>query len=784
MDLTRACWYTSRGGKLDERVAEVMAGRVRHAHWVPILLFVGVGIFITASCGGDNETASSANAAGQVSDGTDVVAGTEAMSDVGQAQTERFPLDPANDLIRWPDRAPTPGLATLPTTIAPTAPLARGQARAAVMSTGDTGFSSAESNCLVDDYRLENGRVLVCIQGRRSFSPLTENGGQIIDARRRTANHRDGIGQILVAPELGEVDIRHMGIVRDGRDGQEAIIRVEGYARGMRLLQGLVPNTFVPPEIMVITEYRLGPNDDHVQLLTWVVGDETYDLDFRLYDLLLFGGQSLLASWPSEGLTRNLTAAQDDHSAYAFESLDGTFDDYFLIRELIPAMAAEHRVVRIRGYDAHLYARRLIIGDRDIESVRQTSDGAGTLIVDGEEGTRILITDDAEAEVTRGLLDEDGQRAFKLQPGSYVVTTVGFSGGDVRRTVDVGITEQSIRLEQPRPASLTVRIIDEATGSPIAGRLNLVGVDQRLVNIVDEAVIELPAGEWTATLTHGWHFTVAQASWSLEAGQSVTWLAELSEVLPTPGWASGEFHQHASPSIDSERPVDELIRANMAEGIDFMVPSDHDVIYDYAQRVGQLGYEGRLGTPLTGVEVSPTYAHMGAYGLPYDPKKAAGGAPAFGVKEGQFWRTMEMPELVSWVRKNGARLVQLNHPRGSQSYFKHVNYEPNIDIDRLDPKLWTGDFDAIEIFNGQRDFCRVFQDWMGLLNQGVRLTAIGNSDTHRNGVVPGYPRNYIPTMASDSRRHSTDEVVTALKTGMVTIGGGHSWIFQTGPIQE
>ncbi|MEE2789327.1 MAG: CehA/McbA family metallohydrolase [Myxococcota bacterium] len=747
-----------------------------------LMVAFAVCVLLGVSCGGEdaesvptsNESVGAEPEAGQPSGGQGTIGGR-------QADTRLFPLDPATGQIRWPGDGPTPGLATLETRVAPNTPLTRGQARALRLNTGDTGFSSASSRCLLDDYRLENERVLVCIQGRRSFSPLTENGGQIIDARRRAAGYQDGMSQLIIAPEVGEVDIRHMGIVADGSEGGDAVIRVEGIARGMRLLQGLVPNTFVPPALSVITEYRLAPDDDRVRIYTWVVGDDSYDIDFRLYDFLLFSGQSTLISWPPELFTREWIAAEDAGSAYSFQSLDGTFDDFLLVQELIPAIAAEHRSVRVRGFDAHLYARVLRIGERDIESARPPIEPAVQLTVVGRSGTRISIADDTASPLTRGYLNAEGQRTFRLQPGQYTVSTQGYGGGDVTVVVDIGDMDQQLLLAQSEPATLTIKIIDEATGQPMAGRLNLTGPDNRLVNIVDDLTLELPAGDWSGTVTHGWHFSVEQQAWSLSAGESAIWTVALREVLPTPGWASGEFHQHASPSIDSERPVDELIRANLAEGVDFMVPSDHDVLFDYGQRVAQLGYEERIGTPLTGVEVSPTYAHMGAYGLPYDPKKPAGGAPAFGTKEDAFWRTMEMPELVDWVRKNGARLVQLNHPRGSQSYFEHVDYEPDVDVSGLDPKRWTANFDAIEIFNGQRDFCRVFQDWMGLLNQGIRMTALGNSDTHRPDVTPGYPRNYLPTVSQDPRQVTADEVVTAIKDGIVTIGGGAFMDFPDGP---
>ena len=49
-----------------------------------------------------------------------------------------------------------------------------------------------------------------------------------------------------------------------------------------------------------------------------------------------------------------------------------------------------------------------------------------------------------------------------------------------------------------------------------------------------------------------------------------------------------------------------------------------------------------------------------------------------------------MPELVKWVRDNGAEFIQVNHPRGSQSV--GYAYNSGDDIEALDTKKWTPDF--------------------------------------------------------------------------------------------
>jgi hypothetical protein len=185
----------------------------------------------------------------------------------------------------------------------------------------------------------------------------------------------------------------------------------------------------------------------------------------------------------------------------------------------------------------------------------------------------------------------------------------------------------------------------------------------------------------------------------------------------------------------------------------------------------RMGLDDRLGAPLTGQEISPLYTHMGAYGMVHDPYAGAGGAVIIPVKEDGEWRVRTVPELIEDARSRGARAIQINHPRASQGYFDHVGYHAHVPIDTLDHSEFSPDFDSIEVYNGGSEFCQVLNDWMGLLNQGHRSTAVGNSDTHSRDRAPGYPRNYIPTLAGDPTQVTADEIISSLVDGTLTVGG-------------
>lgn len=138
-------------------------------------------------------------------------------------------------------------------------------------------------------------------------------------------------------------------------------------------------------------------------------------------------------------------------------------------------------------------------------------------------------------------------------------------------------------------------------------------------------------------------------------------------------------------------------------------------------------------------------------------------------------------ELVEDARARGATVIQMNHPRDTSGWFNTVGYAPEIPVEALDSPNWTTDFETVEVYNGQTDFCQVLADWLGLLNQGLRITAVGNSDTHGESRAPGYPRNYVRTAGAAAHEVTGAEVTTALREGRSIVTGGAVLDFPFGP---
>jgi hypothetical protein len=242
----------------------------------------------------------------------------------------------------------------------------------------------------------------------------------------------------------------------------------------------------------------------------------------------------------------------------------------------------------------------------------------------------------------------------------------------------------------------------------------------------------------------------------------------LERVVPTPGFVSGEFHQHATASLDSDVAVADRVLSNVAEGVDFAVSSDHDIVTDFGPVIEELGVRDLIAS-LTGTEVSPVWGHFGAYPMtPSVERTGRGALPLAYLRDdgslGWWEATSEMfPKLRD---EYGARLIQVNHGRdGGSAYFSSFGWDRAQPIEGLD-EGFSLDFDSMEVLNGED--CEQMQDWFALLNQGKRVIGVGNSDTHSVGKPPGYPRNYIP-WSGEVQGLTGDQIVDGVLGGDVVV---------------
>ncbi|MCS6797362.1 MAG: hypothetical protein NZ898_02335 [Myxococcota bacterium] len=349
-------------------------------------------------------------------------------------------------------------------------------------------------------------------------------------------------------------------------------------------------------------------------------------------------------------------------------------------------------------------------------------------------------------------------------------------GGSVEPggTLDLGV------LDVPELPVVSVSVRERTASGPVGlpARVTVVGVDGTptpqlgpdggpspslnlaLTDGFGELELRLPEGRYDVYATHGQRYTVARRRIDVgAAGGSVELELVRLDVVP-PDMLTADFHVHGAASFDSSLPDRDRLLSYLAEGVDVVVSTEHDVVHDYADALAALEAElppTRRGAlrAFVGVEVTNsvphgafpnTIGHYNAYPLAVVSGARAGGAPDDEyVEPGALY-----DRIRALVGPAGTPLVQLNHGRSIRAgvvwlgYFDSCGFDPTEAIVAAHP-CWSGvsaagtrpwDIDAMEVLNGVADatYINNLRDWLAVLRQapGGRLpVATANSDSHR-----------------------------------------------------
>lgn len=321
---------------------------------------------------------------------------------------------------------------------------------------------------------------------------------------------------------------------------------------------------------------------------------------------------------------------------------------------------------------------------------------------------------------------------------------------------------------------------------------------------------EARPGPYQVFISRGPEYSVSVAPVELRAGETVVVAAILERVVDTHGYVSGDFHVHSQASPDSAAWTKPRLIDAAAEGLELLVSTDHNYIVDYAPTIAALDLSQWL-TSIVGIELTTLeMGHFNAYPLRYQIGPPTHGAPSW------FKRTPQ--ELFDSLRGLGDErtIVQVNHPRDTiMGYFNQYRFDHETLVAAGQQGLiapnpethpeylaanFSLDFDAIEILNGERldllhdfrvpavlpppplpeeippagellrnndgtiAFPGTVEDWLALLETGVVLTGMANSDSHRlRRAEIGYPRTYIAVADDSAGRFSADDVVAGVK---------------------
>ena len=349
-------------------------------------------------------------------------------------------------------------------------------------------------------------------------------------------------------------------------------------------------------------------------------------------------------------------------------------------------------------------------------------------------------------------------------------------------------TQAELKLDVSPGGEIRVRIIDGDTNQPIVARLIVKGIegtvdpsfgpDYRasgagpLMDVLEgEIATPLPAGKYRVAATKGFEWSIDAEAVEVQSGHTRTIDLALRHVVPTPGVVGCDLHVHARPSFDSPVTAEDRVLSLVSAGVDFAVPTEHNIVGDYTGPLEVLRLSKQLAH-VTGVEVTtynPRFGHFGVFPYPstagIPPFKGATAASVFaGAKRG-----------------DATRVLQVNHPRlpSGIGYFHVVGFDSKVG--RVPAGMRT-DFDTLEVYNGYDLATRarvdqVLDDWFALLNLGKHIWATGSSDSHRIQYQwAGYPR----TMALVDAKAAGDggqpienaAVVAAIKKGHTFVTSG------------
>jgi hypothetical protein len=322
------------------------------------------------------------------------------------------------------------------------------------------------------------------------------------------------------------------------------------------------------------------------------------------------------------------------------------------------------------------------------------------------------------------------------------------------------------------PARILVRGID-GTPDPDWGEDPDDGASLNVIHVDRDGERAIAPGRYRVTVTRGFEYTMQESDVTASPGETRMIDAELERVVDTRGWIAADLHVHALPSPDAPTRLRDRVRALAAAGVEVAVATDHNAITDYEPAIRERGLEKWL-TSIPGDEVTTRgvlFGHFNVFPL------APGSEPI-------AFDAIAPPALVLAARaappNDRAKVVQMNHPRmGSIGYLELTRFDGrDVSAWRASSPLIQSEFDAMEVFNGD-DYARpdeverVLLDWFALLEAGVRMTATGNSDSHKLTYHEcGVPRNLVQLDDDDPARLDATRFIDSIRRGHVVVSSG------------
>jgi len=703
-------------------------------------------------------------------------------------------------------------------------PLAAGKAVAGKIARAEDVPTGVKSPVQVGDIMLRNAHVVFVIEntgggtGFRSdgYNPF---GGEIVFADRWVGDGPSGanlMGELFYGLGIQLIDPATVTVMKDGSDGGDAVVRVTGELRAMPLFDEGLGSLLDPRPFggQMYIDYSLGPDDEHLQVTYHV--RNTYNKLMRI-NMPIYGGimgDGLKAMTPESGFDNS--GFKDSHDLYGYVgraigygALDGKGGQLRFILEESQIIAAslsesielpacaEVEVPALKIAVAPGGAEALLAVARKVRGESEPARLTGTVTTDGTTPVakaRVHVATAGGTFVTSALTAADGTYAAGLAPGAYKVTVVG-DGRDPVGPHDVTMAAGDQVYDVTLPGAGTFRYtVKDGEAAPIPAKLIITrksgpaappamfgedahpgGAYLYVFETDGDGEVTLPAGAYDVSASRGFWYEKEKQDVTVAAGAAAEADFVLAKSVDTTGYWCGDFHQHSFYSPDSWPMPAQVVAANVAEGLDIIVSTDHDWIQDWQPDIEALGLDD-IAVGIPGDEITTyVYGHFNAFPLAADPSA---------WNRGSIVHYYKSPaEMFAEALANPLHpVLQINHPRstGIGGYFSAVGLDP-VTCQSTKPEWWSDLWNAIEVFNGSdfrenestADDKKSVGDWFGLLNCGYRFTTTGNSDGHDlvRGTR-GYPRNCLEMSETSPGDITYESFLAAFKALKVVVSGG------------
>lgn len=704
--------------------------------------------------------------------------------------------------------------AATPLTV-PAGAVRAGRLAMADLPTDRTGLSTWKAG----DYVLANERIAVMIEAARPSSLYDPWGGMPVGVARMESGRMTapadfnefifGLGRYTVATDS-------VTVLRDGTQGQSAIIRASGPMRPIPFIEefgrALAPTDYM--DVRAAIDYELAPGAEHVDV--YATFDTTNESGYSVRLLLnaFFQGYRMERFFPGAGFLRTGEAGntpatatigwvEEGATSYAWQHPTGQFTTFLSVSGFDAFNAPPLTLAGCTQTRVHL--GRLIVGGPGLDGLQQTlARRAGTRLREirgtvsdamsvGAMGVNIHATSpDRMAYYSRTTTDSMGNFTLHVPEGQMVQLTASRQGDAMAAPVTVGPNETTATVRLMPTGTVRVLATENPSSQPLPVRVQLIPTgtttlptlppnfgepslhDGRLYEEFPTggvAVMRAPPGQYRLVVSRGFEYELYDQPVTVTAGMAVNAAVPLRRVVDTANVMCGDFHIHTNRSPDSRDSARYKLASAAADGLEIAVRSEHEYVAEFAPLVQEMGID-RWVYGLTSLELTTfVWGHFGVFPLQVNPMQPNGGAVN--------WAGRLPPAVFAEVRaRPEAPAIVVNHPRTAGLGFGYVTvagYNPATGMAER-PEYWDDRLSTFEFFNDStfEQNPENVRDWYSFLGRGRRVFAVGSSDSHTvsAGSPVGYPRTCLYLGTDTPAMATPNGIRDAVASGRSTVSGG------------